>query len=126
MAKVFIVNALPASVLLGALHEGEGAVQFSELSTEEAAEAIQVLGAVSAVGHADTAGLFSNLLDMPIEFQRLSVPAFGEGTKNLIAGLYTGPRLPEGSTTLPEGASIRWVLVTPLDRESAHGAYFWT
>jgi hypothetical protein len=30
-------------------------------------------------------------------------------------GQYTGPRLPEGSKTLPEGASVEWLFVT-VDR----------
>jgi hypothetical protein len=27
-----------------------------------------------------------------------------------IVGQYIGPRLPEGATTLPEGATIKWLL----------------
>lgn len=66
--------------------------------------------AVSAVGHADTAALFSALLGREIPMNRISV-VFDEATEILV-GQLTGPRPPEGSTTLPEGAKISWVAMT--------------
>jgi hypothetical protein len=30
----------------------------------------------------------------------------------VLVGQYSGPRLPEGTTTLPEGATIKWLVVT--------------
>jgi len=67
------------------------------------------VGFVSYVGHETTAGLFSKLLDMPVAVNRVSVKlARGE---TALVGQYSGPRLPEGATTLPEGATIRWLLV---------------
>ena len=64
---------------------------------------------VSAVGHADTAALFSSLLGVEVPACRVSV-SLDEGTV-LLVGQYVGPRLPEGSTTLPEGARVLWLLV---------------
>lgn len=63
----------------------------------------------SAVGHADTASVFANELGLPIMQNRVSVKLIGE-TRALI-GQYTGPRLPEGATSLPEGARIEWWIV---------------
>ena len=75
---------------------------------------------VSAVGHADTAAVFSKELGEDVEFNRISLKfgeefnrislKFGESDV-LLVGQLTGPRLPEGSTTLPEGATISWLAV---------------
>lgn len=64
----------------------------------------------SAVGHADTANLFSGLLGVDVPAQRINVKLTKADT--LLVGQYVGPRLPEGATTLPEGARIIWLLVT--------------
>jgi len=64
---------------------------------------------VSAVGHSDTARVFADYLGLPILTNRVSVK-LTEGTRALI-GQYVGPRLPEGATSLPEGASIEWWVI---------------
>lgn len=64
----------------------------------------------SAVGHADTARIFSDVLGVAVPSQRISIKLTAEDA--LLVGQYVGPRLPEGATTLPEGASIVWLLVT--------------
>ena len=115
---LYVTNALPGSVLAGA-----DVLKFIKLTAAQAAEIIDgPLQWVSAVGHADTAALFSAQLGREIGFNRISIPADFFGDVNgrvpfnhqILAGVYSGPRLPEGSTTLPEGASIQWVLVTPV------------
>ena len=60
----------------------------------------------SAVGHADTAALFSELLDRDVPMNRQSVKLDPETI--LLVGQYTGTRLPEGATELPEGATVFW------------------
>ena len=67
-------------------------------------------GFVSAVGHADTAAVFSSILNLDVQMNRISVQ-LGEDDE-LLVGQLVGGRLPEGATTLPEGFSIRWVLVS--------------
>ena len=64
----------------------------------------------SAVGHADTAAVFSKELGLPILANRVSVKLTDPETRALV-GQYVGPRLPEGATRLPEGATIEWWLV---------------
>ena len=61
---------------------------------------------VSAIGHADMAELVSQQLGQPVPMNRHSV-TLTPGDVVLVAQ-YTGPRLPEGATTLPEGATITW------------------
>jgi hypothetical protein len=64
---------------------------------------------ISAVGHADVAALFAAQLKMPVAVNRVSVK-LTEGDLALV-GQYIGPRLPEGVTTLPDGATIEWWVV---------------
>ncbi len=65
---------------------------------------------VSAIGHADTAALFSSILGIPLQQNRVSIKLTPNDNAALI-GQYIGPRLPEGSTTLPEGATIEWWII---------------
>jgi hypothetical protein len=63
----------------------------------------------SAVGHADTALLFQDALGVRVPMDRRTISLRPGDT--LLVGQYVGPRLPEGTTRLPEGATIRWLLV---------------
>jgi hypothetical protein len=67
-------------------------------------------GFESAVGHADTAAVFSSLLGVPVPMNRQTICL--QPGETALVGQYSGPRLPEGATTLPEGATITWLLVT--------------
>jgi hypothetical protein len=71
------------------------------------------LPAISAIGHADVAEVLNNLLglggELRYKMNRISVAL--EPGDILVVGQYVGPRLPEGTTTLPEGAKIEWYLV---------------
>lgn len=64
----------------------------------------------SAVGHADTAVILSSMLGKTLDVNRVSIKLDDPNVK-LIVGQYTGPRLPEGTKVLPEGASIEWWLI---------------
>ena len=65
--------------------------------------------AISAVGHADTAALIG------VECNRISLTLTQSDW--LYVAQYKGPRLPEGTTTLPEGASFSWVSIW-LERDN--------
>lgn len=62
----------------------------------------------SAVGHADTAAVFGDVLGVPVECRRETVTL--RAGDRAIVGQYSGPRLPEGCKTLPVGATIRWLV----------------
>lgn len=68
---------------------------------------------ISAVGHADTAKILGNMLGIDLPMNRVSVKIgdFGDDKTRVIIGQYVGPRLPEGSTELPEGAAIEWWII---------------
>jgi hypothetical protein len=66
-------------------------------------------GFVSVVGHADTALLLTELLGQEVKMNRIGLSL--EPGDQLLVGQYNGPRLPEGATSLPEGATVRWYLL---------------
>ena len=66
-------------------------------------------GIESVVGHADTAAIFSSLLEIEVPFNRTTV-LLKKGEEVLV-GQYKGPRLPEGVKELPQGATVEWILV---------------
>lgn len=73
---------------------------------------------VSVVGHSDTAKIFSEQLRTPVEVNRVSVNLeFGD---EVVVGQYVGPRLPEGTTQLPEGSSIDWTLVMVQEEDDTY------
>lgn len=102
------------SFAAGMLPVGSAKVQFADMDLAQARELVRVMPHQSAVGHADTAALMADLLGVPVPANRVSVSVPGPRIYGMPAwhGLicqYSGPRLPEGTKTLPEGASIRWI-----------------
>lgn len=72
----------------------------------------------SAVGHADTARVFSQVLGIEVPCERRTVALYPGDMA--IVGQYRGPRLPEGATELPEGAAIQWFIVEIWRDADAH------
>ena len=99
---MFILNAFSLNMLVG-----NADVVVREISVTVAASL--AADYTSAVGHADTAAVFSSVLGVEIPCNRATV-ALKEGDAALV-GQYSGPRLAEGATSLPEGATIKWVVV---------------
>jgi hypothetical protein len=93
----------------GMLSSLNGNIALEEISVEQARALAATGEYLSVVGHADTAALFTEQLGVEVKFNRQTVKV-GNGDE-LLLGQYTGPRLPEGATTLPEGAKITWCLV---------------
>lgn len=85
-------------------------MQFSasEITTASAAQYVR-MGAESVVGHQSTADVFAAELGVSVPMHRATVSL--KGGDRLVVGQYRGPRLEEGVTTLPEGASIQWMLL---------------
>lgn len=63
----------------------------------------------SIIGHFDTAAVLSAELGLELKENRETVSIDPEHDQMLI-GQYRGPRLAEGTSTLPEGAEIVWLL----------------
>ena len=99
---MFLLNAFSLNMLVG-----NADISVREVSVTVATSL--AANCTSAVGHADTAAVFSNVLGVEIPCNRATV-ALKEGDVALV-GQYSGPRLEEGATSLPEGAAIKWVVV---------------
>lgn len=92
----------------------------TELTVQEASNFLKKEVFESVFGHADSAKLVSDMLDVEIVFNR-SNQKFSYGDKILVIQ-YNGPRLPEGATSLPEGAGFKFILVEPRTKNSV-GCY---
>jgi Domain of unknown function (DUF1874) len=101
MGNVYLGNAFS----LGMLDMPEGA----DISVRRCEATDVDEKAVSIVGHADTAQLLSAILGREVKVNRVSTTLL-HGDELFVAQ-YNGPRLPEGATSLPEGAKIRWFRV---------------
>ena len=98
--KKYLVNAFSIQML-----QKGGLVRFEEIDATEVPADV-----VSAIGHADTANVLTNMLGFPVSMNRMNV-ALDENTELYVAQLIGG-RLPEGTTTLPEGFSFKFYRVT--------------
>jgi Domain of unknown function (DUF1874) len=83
-------------------------IKMIQITPAEAKDFLDV-GVESCVGHADTAAVFSQQLGVEIPVARVTVDLTSNET--IIVGQYSGPRLPEGATALPEGAAIKWFMI---------------
>ncbi len=86
---------------------------FREIQVDE----VKKISLESAIGHADTAVVLSNILERNISTNRVSV-SLNPGDSAIVAQ-YIGPRLPEGATQLPEGATIKFYLVKMISYADA-------
>jgi hypothetical protein len=83
-------------------------IKVIQITPAEVSKLIDV-GIESCVGHTDTAAVFSQQLGINIPAVRTTVELTHDET--IIVGQYSGPRLPEGATALPEGATIKWFMI---------------
>ena len=100
----FLTNAFSIQML-----SGPATVRFDEIDATEVPADV-----VSAIGHADTAAVLTNMLGFPVLMNRINV-TIDENTELYVAQLIGG-RLPEGSTTLPEGFSFKFYRVTVMQQ----------
>ena len=111
VGNAFSVSMLPRPDVIGEYLVGGTQVRFEPINGDVAREIVRAASGniLSVVGHADTAGVFSDTLEAEIPINRVSWK--WEEDEILLVGQYEGPRLPEGATKLPIGAKIRWWLV---------------
>jgi hypothetical protein len=65
---------------------------------------------INSIGHTDTANVLSNELGFYIDSNRINISLTNNDI--LIVAQLTGGRLPEGSTTLPDGFEFKFAKVT--------------
>lgn len=135
MSKLYITNAFSLSMLNRAAQRG-GPTGYATFSTEgfkeenwqariprpvdspkEFLESLlecnqfspdeYKMEVVSAIGHADIAAIMSNFLELDLPVNRVSIKL--DDPKDIVLiGQYIGPRLPEGTTKLPDNAKLEW------------------
>jgi len=98
--KKYLVNAFSIQML-----QKGGVVRFEEITPEDIPSDV-----VSAIGHADTANVLTNMLGFPVPMNRAFVTL--EPDTEIYVAQLIGGRLPEGATTLPEGFSFKFYRVT--------------
>ena len=109
MSKIVIANAFSINML--SLEVGVTDLQVCPASPDVIRQEVEEAGGFSSiVGHADTAAVFSSLLGLEVPCNRATFQL--EEDHILFVGQYKGPRLPEGATSLPEGARVEWAMVT--------------
>lgn len=108
----YICNAFSLNMLASL----DASIVTREVSLAEAQRLAANNGSplASAVGHADTAAVFADVLNSPVEAKRTTV-SLVPGDQVLV-GQYSGPRLAEGARELPAGAAIKWVIVSVEER----------
>ena len=103
LANAFSLNMLDFSPATC----GQAVLRVRETSLDEARKL--AAGCKSAVGHPDTAAIFASQLGCPVEVARVTIQlSYGS---SVLVGQYRGPRLAEGTKTLPDGATIQWLVV---------------
>jgi hypothetical protein len=102
VTNAFSLNMLPDNCVLA--H-----ILVTKLSPDNAREFLRGNNFQSYIGHPDLASIASNILGMSLAVNRQTLTV-KEGDALLVVQ-YRGPRLPEGTTTLPEGATIEFWLV---------------
>jgi len=100
----FLLNAIP-----GAIVAPEGII----LEIVPAKPEWIPMDVISSIGHKETAVIVSKMLGREVPLSRISTPVMKPGDVNW-AALYQGPRLPEGATELPEGATLRFYRVAAM------------
>ena len=84
---MFLLNAFSLNMLAG-----NADIHVREVSLDTARNLAKI--ATSAVGHADTAAVFADVLGVPVDCNRVSVSL--DHCATALVGQYSGPRLPEG------------------------------
>lgn len=115
LLNAFSLNMLNTSVG----HQISISVEEVDLTTARLAT---MHGAQSAVGHAPTAAIFEQQLGFPVAAARTTVQLRLNDTA--LVGQYSGPRLEEGATMLPPGATIKWLLVKVVQHWDQNGNIF--
>jgi hypothetical protein len=112
---MYLLNAFSLNMLSEDVRQQMTNVTITPCNVQDAAYKLRYAAQsgqsiVNAIGHADTAAIVAqeladNEYHAP-QAERASV-TLSYGDRAIVAQ-YVGPRLPEGATTLPEGARIEW------------------
>ncbi len=106
-SEFVICNAFSMNML--DFEDGYSEVSFMKVDVTDVINLLNDREFTSAVGHADTAAIFSDILGIEIPMNRIDLKI--KNNTVLIVGQYKGKRLPEGTKKLPDDAVIEWYFV---------------
>jgi hypothetical protein len=106
------MTVLANAFSLNMLNKNKVLLSVEQISLDEA-KTVLADGFISAIGHQDTANVLSNLLGIDVPMNRVNVVL--DSSVTLVVAQYKGPRLPEGATQLPVGATIEFYTVRLVD-----------
>ena len=121
IANSFSLNMFSGDVKIPESKKCQGAWPGLGISIKEVPAASVPDDCYSVVGHADTARVISSILGWEVPANRVSYSV--EKGDILYVAQYTGPRLVEGATELPDGATIKFYKIEGLFEDPASGAY---
>ncbi len=98
--------ALLNSFSLNMINVQETKIVITEIQLDDVKHLMRSNECVSYIGHKDFAEILTKLTDFNIPMNRSNF-CFGEINKALVFQ-YSGPRLEEGTTVLPENATIKF------------------
>jgi len=88
----------------------ETQVSITEISLAEVIDILRNNNCKSYVGHQDLCNILNDMLNFTVAFNRENF-YFSEECDKAIVAQYSGNRLPEGTTTLPENSEIKFFTV---------------
>jgi hypothetical protein len=106
---IYVSNSFSLSML--GMDENHAGMSISALPIDanQAKFLLKDSSYISTIGHVSTASIVENQLGLPMGVNRISFVLTVDDT--LIVAQYMGHRLPEGATSLPEGATILYIMV---------------
>ena len=106
MRNIYLSNAF--SIQMIRLNK-ETSVKFKEISLNEIKEVLKEDKFISAIGHQDTASILAKMLEIPVKQNRVSINHNKDDV--LYVAQLIGGRLPEGTTSLPDGFEFKFIKV---------------
>lgn len=111
---LYIANAFSLNMLLWP----DAVLRVKPIGLPQVVKHLNMFNWTSAIGHEDTCNVINSMLkeagyNTPLWCNRMTVRA--DMLDMILVAQYRGPRLPEGTTVLPEGATIEWSIVKVVD-----------
>ena len=110
MGRIYITNSFSINMI-----NCETMVSFRKLDAKGVVGCLKRHSTdeiISGIGHRDMAEIVSKQIGMEIPVERRTI-TLDVSEDMVIVAQYTGPRLPEGCCTLPDGAKINYWLCIP-------------
>lgn len=110
---LYLTNAFSINMITSHPTSHQSTLEFTPISLGTAIIILKANSSsvINAIGHPATAAIVADQLQLPLPPAERATILFTEKDVLLVAQ-YTGPRLPEGATTLPTDATIAWWLVS--------------